>query len=42
MIFSDNSTELTSRAVLQWQEDNRVEWHYIAPGKTTQNASSRA
>jgi putative transposase len=30
-------TELTSRAILQWQEDNRVEWHYIAPGKPTQN-----
>ena len=30
-------TELTSRAILQWQEDKRVEWHYIAPGKPTQN-----
>ena len=30
-------TELTSRAILQWQEDHRVEWHYIAPGKPTQN-----
>ena len=29
--------ELTSRAILQWQEDSRVEWHYIAPGKPTQN-----
>ena len=37
MIVSDNGTELTSRAILQWQEDNRVEWHYIAPGKPTQN-----
>jgi putative transposase len=37
MIVSDNGTELTSRAILQWQEDSRVEWHYIAPGKPTQN-----
>src|SRR5690606_23953375 len=37
MIVSDNGTELTSRAILQWQEDNRVEWHYIVPGKPTQN-----
>ena len=37
MIVSDNGTELTSRAILQWQEDNHVEWHYIAPGKPTQN-----
>jgi len=36
-IVSDNGTELTSRAILQWQEDNRVAWHYIAPGKPTQN-----
>ncbi len=37
MIVSDNGTELTSRAILQWQADNRVEWHYIAPGKPMQN-----
>ena len=37
MIVSDNGTELTSRAILQWQEENSVEWHYIAPGKPTQN-----
>lgn len=37
MIVSDNGTELTSRAILQWQEANHVEWHYIAPGKPTQN-----
>jgi putative transposase len=30
MIVSDNSTELTSRAMLVWQEDRGVEWHYIA------------
>lgn len=37
MIVSDNGTELTSRAILQWQEDQSVEWHYIAPGKPMQN-----
>ena len=37
MIVSNNSTELTSRAILQWQEGNCVEWHTIAPGKPTQN-----
>jgi putative transposase len=42
MIVSDNGTELTSRAILQWQEDNRVEWHYIAPGKPTDNAFAEA
>jgi len=30
-------TELTSNAILAWQEDRRVEWHYIAPGKPMQN-----
>src|SRR5579863_205946 len=37
MIVSDNGTELTSRAMLAWQQEHRVEWHYIAPGKPTQN-----
>jgi putative transposase len=37
MIVSDNGTELTSRAILGWQQDHGVEWHYIAPGKPTQN-----
>ena len=31
MIVSDNGTELTSNAILTWQQDNRIEWHYIAP-----------
>ena len=38
VIVSDNGTELTSRAMLEWQNDNAVDWHYIAPGKPTQNA----
>ena len=37
MVVSDNGTERTSRAIPQWQEDSRVEWHYIAPGKPMQN-----
>ncbi len=37
-IVSDNGTELTSRAMLDWQNVNAVRWHYIAPGKPTQNA----
>nr|WP_176495465.1 IS3 family transposase [Sphingomonas sp. HMP6] len=37
MIVSDNGTELTSNAVLAWSGDACVEWHYIAPGKPTQN-----
>jgi putative transposase len=38
MVVSDNGTELTSHAVLRWQQDTGVEWHYIAPGKPVQNA----
>jgi putative transposase len=37
MIVSDNGTELTSNAILVWAKDNGIEWHYIAPGKPTQN-----
>ena len=37
MIVSDNGTELTSNAILAWQEERQVEWHYIAPGKPMQN-----
>jgi putative transposase len=35
---SDNGTELTGMAVLRWSQEIRLEWHYIAPGKPTQNA----
>ena len=38
IIVSDNGTELTSHAILCWQEERGVEWHYIAPGKPVQNA----
>jgi len=37
IIVSDNGTELTSNAILKWQLDAQVEWHYIAPGKPMQN-----
>jgi putative transposase len=35
---SDNGPELTSMAILRWTQETGVEWHYIAPGKPTQNA----
>ena len=37
MIVSDNGTEFTSNAILAWQQEHGVEWHYIAPGKPMQN-----
>jgi len=37
MIVSDNGTELTSNAIPAWQQEHAIEWHYIAPGKLTQN-----
>jgi len=36
-IVSDNGSEFTSNALLKWQEKNKVNWHYIAPGKPMQN-----
>ena len=38
MVVSDNGTELTSNAILQWADDHKLAWHYIAPGKPAQNA----
>ena len=37
MIVSDNGTEMTSNAILAWQEKRSVLWHYITPGKPQQN-----
>ncbi len=37
MIVSDNGTEMTSRAMLEWTNRTGVDWHYIAPGKPQQN-----
>jgi len=36
-IVSDSGTEMTSNAMLKWQEGTQVHWHYIAPGKPMQN-----
>ena len=36
-IVSDNGTEMTSMAVLEWCQSTHVEWHYIAPGKPMEN-----
>lgn len=36
-IVSDNGSELTSRAIPEWQNETGVAWHYIAPGKPQQN-----
>ena len=36
-IVSDNGTELTSNAILAWQHERGVAWHYIAPGRPMQN-----
>lgn len=38
MVVSDNGTKLTSMAILRWSRDRDVAWHYIAPGKSQQNA----
>lgn len=36
-ILSDNGTEFTSNAILQWSEERQVNWQYIQPGKPYQN-----
>jgi putative transposase len=36
-IVSDNGTEFTSCAVLAWAQEQRIEWHYITPGKPREN-----
>ena len=42
VIVSDNGTEFTSNAILEWAEKMRVQWHYIAPGKPMQNGNCEA
>ena len=37
MVVSDDGTELTSTAILRWQQETGIDWHYIAPGKPMQN-----
>jgi putative transposase len=41
-IVSDNGTELTSNAILEWADERQVGWHYIAPGKPQQNGFSES
>lgn len=38
LVVSDNGTEFTSTAMLRWQQESGVGWHYIQPGKPIQNA----
>jgi hypothetical protein len=28
---------LASRVILQWAQENRIDWHYITPGKPNEN-----
>ena len=37
-IRSDNGPEFISRVVEQWAYENGVEWHFIEPGRPTENA----
>jgi len=37
MIVSDNGTEFTSTAIFAWAQEQRINWHYIAPGMPMQN-----
>ena len=37
-VVSDNGTEFTSNAILTFASDRKIDWHYISPGKPTQNA----
>ena len=41
MVVSDNGTEFTSNAILNWANEAKVDWHYIAPGKPIQNGFIR-
>ncbi len=41
-IVSDNGTELTSNAILSWADQTKVGWLYIAPGKPSRMATTRA
>jgi len=42
VIVSDNGTQFTSNAILEWAEKMQVKWHYIAPGKPMQNGNCEA
>lgn len=40
VIVSDNGTEFTSNAILEWAEKMQVKWHYIVPGKPMRDTAS--
>lgn len=42
MIISDNGTEFTSNAMLAWAAEAKVAWHFIQPGKPSQNGVCEA
>lgn len=42
MIVSDNGTEFTSNAIVEWAQKMKVKWRYIAPGKPMQNGNCEA
>lgn len=37
-VVSGNGTEFTSNAILAFTDARKIDWHYIAPGKPTENA----
>jgi putative transposase len=37
IIVSDNGTELTSKAILSWAAEHNIQWHYITPGRPSEN-----
>ncbi len=41
-IVSDNGTEFTSCAVLAWAQEQRIEWHYITPGRPRENGYTKS
>jgi len=42
MIVSDHGTEFTSNAMLAFTQEQRIAWHFIAPGKPMQNGICEA
>ena len=38
----DNGTQLTSNAILEWQQERMVDWHYIAPCKPMENGFAKS
>jgi putative transposase len=38
LCVSDNGPEFTGLAMLRWCQESGIDWHYIEPGKPTQNA----